>query len=256
MGPCSWNVASACCPDWDTFSPALQAQAEAYASLVLWAATGRQYGLCPQVVRPCGRQCDTNWNGMYWSDGVWIPYIFNGTWYNCMCGLNLCQCAPQCQIYLPGPVDSVSQVLMDGAIVDPATWRVDDAQWLVRTGTGNCWPLRQDYGLDVPAVNTLQVTYLRGLPVPDALLTAAGTLACEYAKACSGAACRLPSRVASVARQGVSVTMVDVDTLLKHNLTGIQEVDQVIVSLNPHGLHGKTRFYSPDSPVTRTVTTA
>lgn len=254
MGPCDWDITTDCCTDWDDLSPALQAQATSYATLVLWAATGRQFGLCEQIVRPCGRQCDSNWNGFYWDQGTWIPYIFNGVWRNCACGMGLCICAPRCQIYLPGPVESVSEVLMDGAVVDTATYRVDDRVWLVRTGTDNCWPLRQDYSLDVPAVGTLQVTYVRGTEPPAALLNAAGTLACEYAKACQGQACRLPSRVSSIARQGVSVTMVDVDTLLKNNLTGIQEVDQIIISLNPYGMKGRTRFYSPDMPVTRMVT--
>lgn len=254
MGPCNWSISSVCCEDWATYTPELQAQATAYATLVLWAATGRQYGLCTRIVRPCGRQCDGNGSGMYWDAGTWIPYIFNGVWRNCACGMGLCSCAARCQIYLPGPVASVSQVLVDGVIIDPATYRVDDNVWLTRIGSANCWPLRQNYDLPTTQVDTMQVTYARGTPIPTALLAAAGTLACEYAKACLGAACRLPSRVASVARQGVSVTMVDVDTLLRANLTGIAEVDQVIASLNPNSLKGRTRMYSPDLPVTRTTT--
>ena len=263
-GPCSWDISTLCCSDWDTFSPSLQAQATDYATLVLWSATGRQYGACELTVRPCGRWC-ADWSGgiagmagWWWDYGTWIPYIFNGVWYNCACGFGSgCQtCRPDCQVYLPGPVQTISEVTVDGVVIDPATYRVDDQVWLVRTGKDvngqqNCWPWRQDYNVDPPATNTFQVTYTRGTPPPNALLGAAGTLACEYAKACSDQDCRLPGRVINVARQGISVNMVDVDTLLKSGLTGIPEVDNVIRALNPNGLKGRTRFYSPDSPINR-----
>ena len=79
-------------------------------------------------------------------------------------------------------------------------------------------------------------------------------VACEYIKACNGSECRLPGRVSSLARQGVTISMVDVNELLRNGLTGIPEVDQVIRSINPSGLKGRTRFYSPDLPNPREVT--
>jgi hypothetical protein len=48
--------------------------------------------------------------------------------------------------------------------------------------------------------------------------------------------------------------MVDVTELLRAGLTGIPEVDQVIRSLNPSGLKGRTRLYSPDLSTARQVT--
>lgn len=259
VGPCNWEISEECCDDWTDLPGPLQEQATAYATLVLWSATGRQFGTCEVTVRPCGRYCQQGEGcaGYYWDSGTWLPYIFNGIWRNCWCGTGPgCQsCEPRCQVYLPGPVASIEEVLLDGAIVDPATYRVDDFVWLVRTGgDDNCWPFTQNFDADPPDTDTFQVTYERGTAVPTALLGAAGTLACEYARACQGQPCRLPGRVSSVARQGVSVTMVDVDTLLKFGLTGIKEVDDVIRALNPHGLKGITRFYSPDLPSPRVTT--
>jgi len=64
----------------------------------------------------------------------------------------------------------------------------------------------------------------------------------------------LPQRIQSIVRQGVTVSMVDVDTLLQKGLTGVQTVDQVISMFNPYGLKSRMKLSSPDEPVTRIVT--
>jgi hypothetical protein len=143
-------------------------------------------------------------------------------------------------------------VSVDGEIIPVDAWRVDDGQWLVRTD-GDCWPDCQDYDVDTGA-GVFTVTYQRGIAVPSVVSRAAGELACEWAKACAGAACRLPGRVSSIARQGVNLTMVDVATLLERGLTGIATVDQVIRSINPYGLTSRMKIASPDLPVIRATT--
>lgn len=265
MGPCAWEIpANLCCEGWDDLDPAIQQAATDYATTVLWAATGKQFGLCPQTIRPCGRVCrDDNTAGFYWSNGVFIPYIFNGQWRNCYCGCGTgpgcCTCEPHCQVYLPGPVGTVTEVVQDGFLVDPSAWRVDDAKWLVRTD-GDCWPICQDYnvdsGLGVFNDNTLQVTYTRGMEVPAALINAAATLACEFAKACQGGNCRLPGRLSTVARQGVQLTFQNIDFLIGSMFTGIPEVDMIIKAYNPYGLARPMRLDSPDLPKSRQVTQA
>jgi len=141
-----------------------------------------------------------------------------------------------------------------GADIIPVdAWRVDNGQWLVRTD-GDCWPECQDFNTD-SGDTFFQVTYFQGLPVPNVLLRAAGELACEWARACAGAECRLPQRVTSISRQGVSVSLQYIDVLLKHGLTGITTVDQVIRQFNPYGLTSKMSISSPDwPPPRRTVT--
>jgi hypothetical protein len=258
-GPCLWEIDTACCQTyWDTLTPALQASATAYATLALWAATGRQYGMCPITVRPCGRYCnDSGYAGQYWADGTWIPYILGGVWRNCWCGCgggSCCTCAPTCQVYLPGPVSSIVSVTVDGAVVDPATYRVDNDAWLVRTGgDGFCWPDCQDFDLD-SGVGTFFVTYTRGPAPPAALLSAAGTLACEFAKACQGQACRLPAYVVALSRQGVDFQAVDPTTLLELGLTGLWEVDSLIRHLNPYAMTHRPRLVTPDLTPPRITT--
>lgn len=259
MAPCAWVINPVCCSDWESHDPAIITAGTEYATTVLWAATGRRFGLCPVTVRPCGsgRPCGDgtlDWSGWAYSGGGWVPYLFNGTWYNCGCP-GSCSCDPRCQVMLPQPVATVTEVLVGGVIVPTTAWRVDDNRWLVRTD-GECWPECPDFDTDDGA-DVFTVTYSRGEPVPAALANAAGTLACEYAKACIGdSGCRLPSRVQTLARNGVTVSFVDVDELLDKGLTGITEVDAIIRAYNPNATTHRYRVLSPDLRLPRMVTQA
>lgn len=257
--PCNWDVdGSICCTEWDTYSTEVQTAGLEYGALVMWAATGRRFGLCERTVRPCGRTSEPIGNGHYWADGTWIPYLFSGQWRNCAdCSMSFgcCTCEPRCQVWLPPPVYSIAAtgITVGADIIPVDAWRVDNGQWLVRTD-GECWPECQDYNTDA-SDTFFQVTYMKGIPVPSVILRAAGELACEWARGCTGADCRLPGRVTSLTRQGMSVSLVDLDTLLSHGLTGVATVDQVIRQFNPYGLASKMSISSPDwPPKSRTVT--
>ena len=107
-GPCIWpDFTQMCCDVWNDFSPDLQEQATEYAKTIVWAATGRQFGLCEMTVRPCGRQCANCPNGWFYDGyGTWVPYIFNGVWRNCWWGGDgpggCCTGNPACKVYPPG----------------------------------------------------------------------------------------------------------------------------------------------------------
>lgn len=275
--PCSLTVDTACCADWDSYSAELQTAAAEYGALMIWASTGRRFGLCSKTVRPCRRDCgdgfDTfgGWGGgYYWSEGTWMPYIFNGVWRNCWCGTGpgCYSCRPNCQVWLEPPVYSITNVYFSGSgIVDPSTYRVDDYQWLVRqgpavTGSGDtdCWPIFNNFnfpasGAGEPFDNSVwQVTYQQGIPLPSVLSRAAGELACEYAKFCLGQACRLPQRATSLSRQGVTVSLVNVEQFLEDGLTGIVTVDNVIRAFNPYRLTSRMKIASPDiNPIRKTT---
>lgn len=256
--PCGWVIpAPLCCGGvWDEMSSDVHEAAKDYASMVLWAATGRQYGLCEVTVRPCGMRRRQDGFGEFWgydwSGGTWIPYIFNGTWFNCGCGMGRCSCDPRCQVRLMGPVDGVLDVSIGGVTVDPSAYRVDDNHWLVRTD-GDCWPRCPDMSTDDGA-EVFTVTYLRGQPVPRALLRAASELACEWGKGCTGGNCRLSPRVQSLVRNGITIDMVDPAELLDSGLTGIATVDTIIIALNPYRNKQRLRIYAPELNAPRTVT--
>lgn len=189
--------------------------------------------------------------GYDWAGGTWIPYIFNGVWYNCACP-GMCCCDPRCQVRLMGPVASIVEVTIGGVAVDPATYRVDDEHWLVRTA-GECWPTCADLNTD-DGDNVFEVTYTRGTAVPAALLRAASTLACEWAKACTGGDCRLSNRVTALARQGVSIELMDPNILMENGWTGLWEVDTVLQAFNPYNTKQRLRIYAPELNVPRQPT--
>lgn len=258
-GPCDvWPLDTTCCSTfWATLSPDEQTRALTIASYILWAQTGRQYDRCPVTVRPCGNDCnDDGIGGWYWGGGMFLPYIVDGIWRNCWCGCggpSCCSCRPACQMYLPGPVGEIVSVTIDGLVLDPSAYRVDDERWLVRTD-GGCWPECQDFNVS-SGPGTLFVTYTRGQAFPAALLYAGGALACEVAKACRGEDCRLaPAFVTSISRQGVQFTMADPMQLLQMGVTGIWEVDQLVAAVNPHRMTHQLRLLTPDEPGPRMTT--
>lgn len=254
--PCGWTISPACsATEWDAFPADVKEAATDYATLIMWASTGRRYGLCETTVRPCRQNCEDGGDGWVWAYGSWVPYIANGVWRNCWCGTGAgCQsCRASCQVWLPGPVNEIINVTVDGAIVDPTTYEIqaqDGAWWLVRlrdTDTTACWPDHQNFDRPLGTTDTWSVTYNKGIPIPAGVSGAAGILAVEWARGCTGGTCRLPGRVQNLTRQGVTVSMASVDMMLSHGLTGIAEVDQVITAVNPSGLKGRPRIASVET---------
>jgi len=255
-GPCNWALDTSCCPDWDTYLPAVQSAATTWSTYLLWALTGRRYGPCSITVRPCGRSCGgggymtypVRGSDSFGAPGTWVtPYIDGaGTWRNCVCP-GACKCEATCQVALPGPVAVVDQVMVDGVVLDPSAYRLDNGSILVRIDGETCWPECQDMDLANDAVGAFAVTYQRGVAVPRAGQIAAGELACEFAKACTGSGeCQLPGQLASLSRQGVDVELVDPTTFLENGLTGVANVDLWIRSVNPSRLAERSRVYSGD----------
>lgn len=254
--PCDWTITPVCdTEEWEAFDASVQDAATRWATQIMWAGTGRRYGLCSVTVRPCRRFCDDCPDGWFWSYGQFMPYITNGIWRNCGCGFGpgCGSCNASCQVPLPGPVDSITEVVVDGTTIDPDTYRldaVDGMWWLVRnrhTDDELCWPECQNFDHPLGQEDTWSVTYDKGIAVPQVILDAAGILAVEWARGCTGGTCRLPGRIQNLTRQGITTTMVSVDTLLARGLTGIVEVDQVITSFNPFGLPGRLRIASVET---------
>lgn len=260
MGACGWSVDTCGCGTcWDNYPPAVQARAAALAIHVMWTATGRRYGPCEMTVLPCNpipagplyRSFPVTDPFGYGLDGGsnFVPVLAAGEWSNRACGSG-CRCTARCEVELPPPVHTITEVTVDGLIVPASAYQVHDNRLLVRTD-GDCWPTCQVYGTEIPGFT---VTYTRGEPIPDPVQAAAEVLACEYAKACSGGACKLPQRLASLSRQGVDVTVLDVPSEGGRIRTGITFVDDIISADNPYGLASAAGVFSPDLPDPRVVT--
>lgn len=224
-------------------------RSEALAWSTLSALTGFRLSLCPSLIRPCAARCNpqtwetapVTWDG----SGSFSPFISGGRWFNgCGCSsARDCSCSSMPEVILPAEVGDITTVTLDGAVLDPSAYRVDNGTHLVRLD-GEVWPACND--------GSFIVEYYPGVAPNDLFRFAAGVLANEYYLACSGKDCRLPNGVTNIVRSGMSMT---VQTgLFSDGLTGITEVDAVIRTYNPYALKGPSRVLSPDRPRGRVQT--
>jgi hypothetical protein len=217
--PCSWPWIECACADFDDVWPDQDDDIVALASYLLWAATGKVYGPCPTSVLPC----------------------VTSTCGYCENPLRQCSCRHVPEIRLDGPVAEITEVVIDGVPLPDTDYRVDDYEWLVRLD-GESWPTDAD-PLDPDG---FRVDYLLGVSPPAGAGAATGELACEIAKArCNHEACRLPSNIRSLTRQGISVEFTP-------GGFGLFVVDKWIESAKAPILAGAV--HSPDIPHHRKIT--
>lgn len=229
------------------------------ATEILYALSGRQFGLCTVTLRPCRRDCyGDSWPTMLGTpyeaalDGTYpTPTLYAGEWYNITCGscTSGCSCARVSEVALPGPVYDITRVKVDGAVLLLGTdYRLDDWRLLVRLG-GNEWPLCNDLNLADTEVGTWSVTYRLGQPVPELGKLAAGELVDEISKAMlCNSDCKLPRYVQSLARQGVNFTFPDPAQLTQLGLMGLYWVDTFVNTTNPNRLRQRSKVYDIDRP--------
>lgn len=259
MAECEWPVSYAACagdPWADEDAAEEQDRFEQMAADLLRQWTGGRYGVCTVTVRPCREACPPPpRQSTYYGRG---PYpATGGVWTALMPGIvgsvrcgscrRVCSCRAPRSIRLPGPIVDVTEVLIDGDPLPEGAYRVDGGRYLVRTDGGS-WPTWQDLEADPDEDGTWQVTYRRGVKVPDGGQIAAGVLAMELWKAaCGDEDCGLPQRLQTVTRQGVTVGVaIDQFEDVEQGRTGIWLVDSWVASVT------KPRpvpiLYSPDIP--------
>lgn len=212
-----------------TLDPAVVTKAIALASDVLyWLSGARWPGATTETVRPMSSTSCSCWAS---HDPV---------------ERNLARARRRCphvrQQALGGyPVTAVGQVKVDGEVVDPSRYRVDDRRFLtaVRSDAAQeqlWWPSCQAMDLPDTEPGTWSVTYTWGATPPVAGQAAAAALACEMALAMApddedGPGCRLPAAWTSITRAGVTVTRAAVESLAQQGLTGLPEVDLWLIAL-------------------------
>lgn len=209
--------------------PTLRESARAAAERWLWAATGRVFSTCVTtaervaVQRACG--C-----------GLPRPFLYNGSYVNVSCD----PCGEDCcSLRLPRrPVVSVQEIRVDGEALDGDAWWLDGDTVRLLSG---CWPLTQTC-----QPSPVEADWTHGLvPPPDAAL-ALGELASELFAGWTGAACRLPSRLVSMTRQGLTMDFADPTTYLGTNQFGLPITDAFVRSVNPHNHPFPPTVVSPD----------
>jgi hypothetical protein len=229
------------------------------ASQNLYRFAGRQYGgLCQDSVRPCvGVNC-----GM---DGVVslgagalsgfryhypsLPQRLGREWEN----VSLCagqKCMLPC-VVLPGPVVSIDEVLVDGAVVDPSAYEISGYRKLCRTDGGK-WPCGQDMSLPTTSVGTMQVDWTRGTPVD----VVASQMATIYARRrllpliCETGACGdvTDEGIDLMSADGVTTDFYDTNDPAGFMRTGIRIVDEWLDGINPKRRTRRMRIGRADNP--------
>jgi hypothetical protein len=233
-------VNRACLPavNNDVEQAALDA-AEDIAVQVLFNLSGRQFGECPVIARPCVQACSRS--GIDLAGPGWFPLYFylDGSWRNTSCSCSgACTRSGPSVVHLSGPVRSIVAVTVGGELLDPSQYKLE-GDLLIRVG-GVAWP-DQDLLRPLDEAGTWSVEYLRGSPVPAGVGVLVGKLALEFYNACSGGKCKLPRRVTSVSRQNVTYQMVDPTDIYAEGKTGIPEIDLWLAAVNPKKIQRRSR---------------
>ena len=214
------------CSDVDATDEQKQ-QALQFASDVLFDFTGRRWpGLCMRELRPCAERR----NG---DPGGWWPVgSRRGGMGACSCNRSArCGCSSLSEVRLADHVVEVVQVLVDGVVVPPVEYALDEGKFLVglskADGSPRVWPCCQRLDLETTEPGTWEVTAVVGQLPPIGGKLAAASLACELLRALTPdqRGCRLPKRVTTITRQGVSLALLDPLTLFRDGATGVSEVD-------------------------------
>jgi hypothetical protein len=155
------------------------------------------------------------------------------------------------------PVREITQVLIDGVAVSPATYRLDERRFLTRVrdpaapDTVLLWPSCQELDLPDTSSGTFSVAYRYGMDPPLIGTMAAAELACELYKACNNSGdCALPSGVTRVTRQGVVIERLAFSAWgLQDGIwrTGLTRVDTFLSMTNPSRLTRRPSTWSPAS---------
>lgn len=219
------------------------------ASDVLYEWTGRRWpGVCSDTIRPCGYRTTTS------PKPTGSNAAASGSeWCGCHDSRD-CGCGGLSEVRLPGyPVAAVSEVKIDGTVVDAARYRVDDRRWLVYlpesdTAERQNWPCCQRLDRADTEDDTFSIAYTYGEAPPVGGNRAAAALACQLALAFDPDAageCRLPKRVTTITRQGVSMAVLDPLTLFGDGLTGLPEVDLWVQSVQSGPARRRATAFRP-----------
>jgi hypothetical protein len=243
--------------------PAQIDQACQQATDILYTLSGRQFpGACERTLRPVARP-------VAWTIREWTSYLrsvsgdwatWSDTWGACMGGMhNSCRNPPQIDLGI-FPIRAIVQVKINGEVIPADEYRVDNGRLLTRVRPTISsqptvrwgWPTCQDFTLPDTELNTFSVDVQYGMDPPVSGVAAANALAAELAKAHANKPNRLPARLTSITRQGVSMAVVDPMQFLEKGLTGVYEADIFIKSYNPQQQRRRPRVYSRDVEYTRT----
>jgi hypothetical protein len=259
VGPCqAWTTSddvAECCGD--SSDPSVLDLSVIAASQLLYALSGKRYsGECERRVRPCRSNCGcgfqvlsrghvVSWEGAHWH-----------------CEERACGCGAMSSVELTGWAREILEVTIDGAVVPPDTYRLDERRFLARVrdpddiDTPLAWPLCQAMDRSHDEDGTFSVLYTYGVDPPVAGVLAARELACNiYAQCAAGGGadleCALPQGATKIERQGITIELQGfVGWGFSRETgwsTGMPLVDAFLNAYNPNGLRKRPQSWTPDA---------
>lgn len=205
----------------------------AEATDICWALLGRQpIGLCERTIHPCLRI--DRWRqrlGARWVEPSRLNYGAIG--------------CPNEGVRLDGPVNDVTEVLIDGVALDPSEYVLVDGIWLVRVE--GSWPSGSMTDPDAFAI-----TYTQGVPVPplvrDATIEIANLL---WDDRCGRLTCLPSRRVSSMSVAGTSYSYPQPQSdaeRVAEVATDLAITWRAIGQFNPRQQPTPSVLYDPDEP--------
>jgi len=227
-------------PADDLSGQARLAQCISSSSECLYGLSGRKFpGILSTTVRPTAR-----FEQQAFPESRVVTWPHN-SWGVC-CGYPHRNCEAPKSIGLGrGPIVSVEQVtLPTGDVLDPLNYIVEDQKWLRRTDC-YAWPMCGCEDCEHP----FTVTFTFGEDPPQVGIDAATVLSAEFYRAMtpSTSGCKLPARLTSITRQGVTMAIVDPMDFFKSGLTGNYQIDLFLTVFNPGRQIRKPIAFSPDA---------
>jgi len=239
----------------------------AAATDLLYVLTQRKYRSGRSVVRPTARfPANQGWWYNYpWSSmsgyGSGWGYAAGWAWSSVGLGFWQGQSSDLSTVVLQAPVLAIHEVLLNGQPLAPTDYTLYNRRDLVLTiatesgeGTGNAWPWEQVLAIPATQPGTAQIDYSWGIDPPEIGRMACAELAIQLGLAFTGANdCRLPTRVLTVATEGVSVAVGDALTYIREKLTGLPICDMWIQAENPQKAQRRSMFAGPNTYLNHTV---
>jgi hypothetical protein len=156
-------------------------------------------------------------------------------------------CSGSCRLYVgyAGMFLNVDGVTIGGEELDESEydWR---QPWLCldRPCKPRCSCVKGCLTCNSPGMVCVDV--VPGMPLDESGIAAFSTLVCELVKGCLpfDCGCRLPPGVLELSAQGVRMKIADLDGLLR--LTGLKEVDDWVMSVNPYRARQPSWLSSPE----------
>jgi len=202
------------------------------ASLVLYKLTGEKY---PGISTSTDAITSTGY-----TNTMTTPHVIGGQMHN----LPRATMGGQRELNLrQKPVLAVESVYVNGVLLDPSQYSLRNNAYIVRTAP---------YQWILSPTSEIIVTYKHGARPPVAGRAAATRLANEIILWYNGDnRCALPERITSVARQGVSYTILDAQDFIGQGKTGIYAVDSFIAAVNPDKQRKKPAIFHPGTRIER-----